>query len=221
MDITSTIQSIIIAAAPLLIAITFHEVAHGLAAYWMGDKTAKMMGRLTLNPIKHIDPFGTIAMPLLLYALSGGRFVFGYAKPVPISPVNFKNPKRDMAISAAAGPGMNVVLAIASLLLLKLFALASGIIPEFFATPLNEMLQQSIFINIFLAALNLMPVPPLDGGRIVTGLLADRYAYKFAQLERYGMIIVIILYITGLYRLFVIPVFNLLFYIIRFLDKLF
>jgi Zn-dependent protease len=115
---------------------------------------------------------------------------------------------------------MNVVLAIASLLLLKLFALASGIIPEFFATPLNEMLQQSIFINIFLAALNLMPVPPLDGGRIVTGLLADRYAYKFAQLERYGMIIVIILYITGLYRLFVIPVFNLLLYIIRFLDKL-
>ena len=119
MDVSGVIQQIIISAFPILIAIVFHELSHGFVAYKLGDHTAKMMGRLTLNPIAHIDPIGTIVMPIMLLVLTNGQFVFGYAKPVPINPMNFKNPKRDMAISAAAGPVTNILLAVVSILILK------------------------------------------------------------------------------------------------------
>jgi Zn-dependent protease len=220
LDIASILRQLAISAAPLLIAITFHEVAHGLAAYRMGDGTAKASGRLTLNPMAHIDPVGTVLMPLLLLALSGGQFVFGYAKPVPINPYNFRNPRRDMALSAAAGPGMNVALAVAFLLLLKMVLVLSGVLPRSIWVPLSLMLESGIFVNVFLAAINLMPVPPLDGGRIVTGFLPPSQAAAFARLEPYGMIIAIVLLMTGLYRVFVNPVVNLLLYFLNLLSGL-
>jgi Zn-dependent protease len=199
------LRQVAVSAVPILIAITFHEVAHGLAAYKMGDGTAKHMGRLTLNPLAHIDPIGTVLMPIMLLIFTQGQFVFGYAKPVPINPYNFRNPRRDMALSAAAGPGMNLVLALASQILFKLVAAISGDLSGSIALPLLIMLKQSIYINVILAALNLMPVPPLDGGRIAVGFLPTQQAYALEKLEPYGMIIVIILIATGLGQLFIIP----------------
>lgn len=208
MNVAGIIQQVAISAVPILIAITFHEVAHGLAAYKMGDRTAKAMGRLTLNPIAHIDPVGTVLIPVILLVLTQGQFVFGYAKPVPINPYNFRNPRRDMALSAAAGPGMNLALALVSTILIKIVAAIAGAQPGSVALPLFLMLQQSIYINVILAALNLMPVPPLDGGRIAVGFLPVRQAEQLSRLEPYGMIIVMILIVTGLARIFIIPLAN-------------
>jgi len=207
-NVAGIIQQVAISAVPILIAITFHEVAHGLAAYKMGDRTAKAMGRLTLNPIAHIDPVGTVLIPVILLVLTQGQFVFGYAKPVPINPYNFRNPRRDMALSAAAGPGMNLALALVSTILIKIVAAIAGAQPGSVALPLFLMLQQSIYINVILAALNLMPVPPLDGGRIAVGFLPVRQAEQLSRLEPYGMIIVMILIVTGLARIFIIPLAN-------------
>jgi Zn-dependent protease len=220
LEIEGIIRQVAVSAVPILLAVTLHEVAHGYAAYRLGDATAKMTGRLTLNPLAHVDPVGTVLMPAMLFVLSQGQFVFGYAKPVPINPYNFRNPKKGMAISAAAGPGMNVALSVASLILLKIVFLLSGILPEAVFTPLQLMLKSSIYINVFLAALNLMPVLPLDGGRILAGFLPPRQSHAFSRLEPYGMIIVLLLFITGLYRVFVIPVVNLLLYFLNLISQL-
>lgn len=198
----------------MLIAITFHEVSHGFIANKLGDPTAKMLGRLTLNPLAHIDLFGTILMPLMLLVFTNGQFVFGYAKPVPINPMNFKNPKRDMAISAAGGPVTNILLAIASILILRLIispatAFFSDDITEKTLIPAAMMLKSSVIINVILASFNLIPIPPLDGGRILVGLLPYKQAVSYSKVEPFGFLIVIILIVTGLANYFVMPLINL------------
>jgi Zn-dependent protease len=211
MDIANIIRQVVISAVPIMIAIILHEVSHGYVANKLGDPTARMLGRLTLNPIAHIDPFGTVIMPLLLYVFTNGQFVFGYAKPVPISPVNFKNQKRDMAISAAAGPVVNILLALISLILLKYGLLpASSFMSEDMAArvaqPLALMLKSAIIINVVLASFNLIPIPPLDGGRVAMGLLPRSQSQALGRLEPYGMIIVMLLVATGIWRYIMYPV---------------
>jgi Zn-dependent protease len=206
-----TLQRLLISALPILIAITFHEVAHGYVAFRLGDPTAKLLGRLTLNPLAHIDIFGTIIMPIMLFVLTEGRFVFGYAKPVPINPMNFKNPRKGMALSAIAGPLTNIALALASVLLLKLvIAPIAGLSPdtvkETFMKPLLMIFSASVIVNVVLATFNMIPIPPLDGGRVLTGLLPSRQAMSFSKIEPFGFIIVLVLIYTGIANLFIMPV---------------
>lgn len=209
------IRQIAIMAVPILIAIVLHEISHGFVANKLGDPTAKMMGRLTLNPIAHIDIFGTVLMPIMIFIFTGGQFIFGYAKPVPINPYNFKNPKRDMAISAAAGPATNIALAILSIILLKYIIMpAAAFVPDDVAArffkPLEMMLAASITINVILATFNMMPIPPLDGGRVLMGLLPHRQAETLGKIEPYGMIIILVLLITGIASYFIRPIINII-----------
>jgi Zn-dependent protease len=211
MEELSTIQKIAVMALPLIFAIVFHEVAHGWVANKLGDPTARDMGRLTLNPIPHIDLVGTIIMPLMLFLLTDGRMLFGYAKPVPIDPRYFKDPKKGMALSSMAGPGVNVAMAVIFSFLLRVVMVGlEGNVPEpvwgWFATPITLMLGYGVIINVVLAVLNLIPIPPLDGSRIVYWLLPDKLAGAYYQLERYGMIILMLLIFAGILGRIMTPV---------------
>lgn len=202
MEELSIIQKVAVMAVPMVFAIVLHEVAHGWVAYRLGDPTAKMMGRLTLNPISHIDLFGTVLMPLMLFFLTDGRMLFGYAKPVPIDPRYFKDPKKGMAMSALAGPGTNIVIAIlCSLLLRGGLANLEGAVSEpgwsYIAVPLSLMLGYAIVINVVLAVLNLIPIPPLDGSRVAYWLLPPQVGQAYYRLEPYGTIILMVLIMIG------------------------
>jgi len=192
-----TIQKIAIWAIPVLIAVVFHEVAHGWVANRLGDPTAARLGRLTLNPIAHIDLFGTILFPALLI-LSGAPFVFGYAKPVPVNFYQLRNPKRDMVWVALAGPAMNLLLALGFVIVWKALMPhgASGLSDGSWLTPVVLMAQSGLLINISLAVFNMFPLPPLDGGRVLVGLLPNPLSTKVAGIERYGFLILIVLLMT-------------------------
>lgn len=194
-DLVSMVQKIAVWALPVLFAITLHEVAHGWAARALGDHTAAILGRLSLNPIRHIDPVGTVALPLIMLLLPGG-FLFGWAKPVPVSMQNLRNPRRDMAIVAVAGPLSNLVMAILWGLLAKF---AIGMNPtEGVWLGILLMARAGIIINLVLMVLNMLPFPPLDGSRVLTGLLPEAQARAIDRLERYGLVILIVLMATGI-----------------------
>ena len=189
---TDLIQTVLIYALPVIFAITLHEAAHGYIAQRLGDNTAAMLGRVTLNPLPHIDPVGTILLPLLLYFSTSGAFLFGYAKPVPVRFGNLHNPKRDMIWVALAGPASNLLQALLWGILLYVLA-GSGVTERFFL----EMCRAGMLTNVVMFAFNLFPLPPLDGGRIVVGLLPWRQAVMFSRVEPWGFFIVMALVITG------------------------
>ena len=201
----SIIQGIAIYALPVIFAITLHEAAHGYVAKQYGDLTAYAQGRVTLNPLQHIDPMGTIIVPLGLYILStafGTGFLFGWAKPVPVNFANLRRPKRDMLWVAAAGPGANLLMAFLWALVIKL----SLAMPESdLAKPMKLMGEAGITINTILLVLNLLPLPPLDGGRIAVSLLPHRIAYHFAKIEPYGFMILLVLLFTGVLGAVILP----------------
>lgn len=192
MDFSNLIQTVLIYALPVLFAITVHEAAHGYAARYFGDNTAYVLGRITLNPIKHIDPIGTIAMPLLLYFSTGGAFLFGYAKPVPVRFGNLRNPKRDMIWVALAGPGVNLIQAV-FWAVMSYVLFGAGITEPFFI----KMCEAGVLVNIVMFVFNLFPLPPLDGGRILVGLLPYRQAELVSRVEPYGFFIVMGLVVAG------------------------
>ncbi len=192
MDFPNLIQTVLIYALPVLFAITVHEAAHGYAARHFGDNTAYMLGRITLNPFKHIDPIGTILMPVMLYFATSGAFLFGYAKPVPVRFDHLRNPKRDMIWVALAGPASNFIQAIVWAVLLVVL-ITSGVQERFFV----EMARAGILVNLVMWAFNLFPLPPLDGGRILMGLLPWRLANQFARIEPFGFFIVLALVVFG------------------------
>ena len=192
MDIAHLIQTVALYALPVLFAITVHEAAHGYAARHFGDNTAYVLGRITLNPLKHIDPMGTLLMPLLLYFATSGAFLFGYAKPVPVRFGNLRNPKRDMIWVALAGPAANLLQALlwgVALVILR----GAGVTEPFFL----KMAQGGVLVNVVMFAFNLFPLPPLDGGRILVGLLPYRQAELVSRVEPWGFFIVMGLVIAG------------------------
>ncbi len=186
-------QKIAVWVLPILFAITLHEVAHGWLAWLLGDDTAKRLGRLSLNPLRHVDPVGTVAVPLVMMLLGG--FIFGWAKPVPVDFERLRNPKRDMALVALAGPGANLLMALIWALLARF-----GVWLEwpYVSVPLIYMGAAGIFFNLILMILNLLPVPPLDGGRVLVGVLPNRWAAMVSQLEPYGMPILLLLLVSGM-----------------------
>lgn len=196
------IPRLILLAPPLLFALTIHEFAHGYVAFTLGDPTAKAGGRLTLNPLKHLDPIGTIAFFLIN---------FGWAKPVPVNPYYFKNPRKDMLWVALAGPATNLVIAVISAIVIKLVVLMASILPLTNITfaimyPIQQMLVASVWINLVLCIFNFLPIPPLDGSRILAGLLPDHLARSYASLERYGFIILILLMLTNTISRLIMPI---------------
>ena len=194
------IQTIAIYALPVIFAITLHEAAHAYAAKYFGDLTAYSQGRMSLNPIRHIDPIGTVLIPLAL-ALLSSPFIFGYAKPVPVDFSRLRNPKKQMAWVALAGPMANLVMAF--LWMLSYVLLQSAGIGEIFFI---EMAKAGVKINLILFAFNLFPLPPLDGGRIMTSILPNRYAFRFSRLEPYGFFIVLGLMMLNLLTYWMVPV---------------
>ncbi len=193
--IESVIQTIAVAALPVIFAITLHEAAHGYAAKYFGDSTAWQMGRISLNPLRHIDLVGTIIIPVVILVFSAGTFLFGYAKPVPVNFNRLRNPKKDMLWVAAAGPAANLFMAFCWAFMLKFAWLMPA---NDFTLPLTEMSKIGIVINCVLMVLNLLPLPPLDGGRIAVSLLPHRLSWKFAQLEPWGFPILLVLLFTGI-----------------------
>ena len=195
-DINDIIRTIIIQAPPLLFALTVHELAHGAVAYKLGDPTAKNAGRLTMNPLKHLDPFGVIAFIIMR---------IGWAKPVPVNPRYFRNPRQDMLLVALAGPVSNVLLAMVSAFLLYLLLLARHSLPSSLSEPIALSLIASVQINVMLAIFNILPIPPLDGSKILMGLLPPKAAYSYAKLEPYGILLVLALFYTGVIGWFIMP----------------
>lgn len=203
-DIDLIIQKITIWVLPLIFAITIHEVSHGYVASFLGDQTARLSGRLSLNPAKHIDLIGTIILPFFMLVLGG--FIFGWAKPVPVDPRNLHKPRRDMALVALAGPLANLLMAIIWGLIAKFGLIAETMGNDWLGKPLYLMGQAGIMINIVLGILNLIPLPPLDGGNILSALLTRRAAYYFSRIEPYGFFILILLLVTGLLSAIIGPI---------------
>jgi Zn-dependent protease len=195
------IQTIAVYALPVIFAITLHEAAHAYAAKYFGDATAYVQGRMSLNPARHIDPIGTILIPIVMFIATSGAFFFGYAKPVPVDWGNLRKPKRDMAWVALAGPAANLVMAL-MWLVLAIMLRALGVQEPFFI----KMAQAGVWFNLLIFAFNLFPLPPLDGGRIMTSMLPHRLAFKFAQIEPYGFFIVLGLAFLKLLHYWIIPV---------------
>ena len=211
MDTSNLIQTVSVYAIPVIFAITLHEAAHGYAAKHFGDNTAYMMGRVTLNPFSHIHLVGTILLPLLLYFSTNGALLFGFAKPVPVDFGNLRHPKRDMVWVALAGPASNLVQAIVWALLYVVYT-DFGVSEKFFLA----MCKAGVLSNVVMFAFNLFPLPPLDGGRIVVGLLPWKQAYQFSRIEPYGFYIVMALVITGVVNhLWLDPVMNATFGLIQ------
>ena len=202
-DINTLIQQLAIQLPPLLFALTVHELAHGWVAFRLGDPTAKMAGRLTMNPLKHLDPLGVLAFVIMK---------IGWAKPVPVDPRYFRNPQKDMLLVALAGPGANVLLALASALLARVLV-SVPVLPLFVLQPLVGMLVASVWINIMLAVFNIIPIPPLDGSKVLMGVLPPEAARSFARIEPFGFFILLALFYTGVIGGLILP-------IIRFANNL-
>ena len=212
MQIDQLIQTIALAAIPVLFAITLHEAAHGYVARHFGDMTAAQAGRISLNPMRHIDPFGTVILPLLTLWMGG--ILFGWAKPVPVNFAALRNPKKDMLWVAIAGPASNLVMAMGWALIYKMGLM----FPEsYFADPMLGMAMWGIKINVVLMVLNLLPLPPLDGGRVAVSLLPHRQAFQLAKIEPYGMFILIFLAITPVLSLILSPLIGLVFSLLSFI----
>jgi Zn-dependent protease len=215
------IQKIVVFALPVIYAITLHEAAHGYVARHFGDMTAAAAGRISLNPLKHIDPVGTILVPLVILLasklLGGGAILFGWAKPVPVNFGRLRRPKQDMLWVAAAGPGINFVMAVFWALMIQLgLALGSG----FASAPLMLMGAAGVFINVILMALNLIPLPPLDGGRIAVSLLPLKQAMQFSRLEPYGLFILLGLLFTGILGIILWPLIGVFIGLTAFVTRL-
>jgi Zn-dependent protease len=216
-DINQIMQGLAVGAIPVLFAITLHEVAHGMVARHFGDRTAEMLGRLSLNPLKHVDPIGTIVVPAILFMMGG--VLFGWAKPVPVAFGNLRNPKRDMIFVALAGPAANILMGIVWALILKLvflYGAQEAIAGEF----LISMCRIGILINTLLAAFNLLPIPPLDGGRVLRGLVSESFGYYLDRIEPFGLIILVLLMVSGLLWVLVSPLMALVQALILFVVRI-
>jgi len=198
MDINNFIQQLVILAPPFLFALTFHELAHGYVAWNLGDPTAKNAGRLTMNPLKHLDPLGVIAFIIMK---------IGWAKPVPVDPRYFKDPQKGMLLVALAGPAANVLTAVASAVLVKVLIMVP-VIPMFILKPMVGMLVASVWINIMLAVFNCLPIPPLDGSRVLMGILPPAAARSYAKLEPFGFILLLVLFYAGIIGKVIMPIIN-------------
>lgn len=204
-----SIAQLVLYFALFLFSVVVHEVAHGVMANRYGDNTAVLQGRITLNPIRHIDPIWTIAMPLLFYFSTGGRMIFGGAKPVPVNPYRFRNMRRDMMWVALAGPLSNLLLACAFAAVVRFCHLLLGAGPAGPAALPLEVLKATVFVNLFLMCFNLIPVPPLDGGRVLCGLVPRDLAQTIDRIEPYGLLVLIVLLSTGVTRYALLPAYLL------------